>query len=52
MSSLGLEDKVILVTGGSRGIGAATVNLLKELGAQVAYTSRNGNDYQNGVRQH
>ncbi len=49
MSSLGLEDKVILVTGGSRGIGAATVNLLKELGAQVAYTSRNGDDYQNGV---
>ena len=48
--SLGLEDKVILVTGGSRGIGAATVNLLKDFGAQVAYTHRNGcNDYPNGA---
>ena len=46
--SLGLEDKVILVTGGSRGIGAATVNLLKDFGAQVAYTHRNGcKDYPN-----
>lgn len=38
MTSLGLEDKVIFVTGGSRGIGAATVSLLQELGAKVAYT--------------
>jgi acetoacetyl-CoA reductase len=37
---LGLKDKVILVTGGSRGIGAATVHLLEELGAKVVYTSR------------
>ena len=49
MISLGLEDKVVLVTGGSRGIGAATVDLLKDLGAKVAYTSRNANDYQNGA---
>ena len=37
---LGLEDKVILVSGGNRGIGAATVGLLEELGARVAYTYR------------
>jgi acetoacetyl-CoA reductase/3-oxoacyl-[acyl-carrier protein] reductase len=37
---LGFENKVILVTGGSRGIGAATVTLLAELGATVAYTDR------------
>jgi NAD(P)-dependent dehydrogenase (short-subunit alcohol dehydrogenase family) len=38
MLSLGLEDKVILVTGGNRGIGAAIVELLQELGAKVAFT--------------
>ncbi|MBR8827083.1 MAG: SDR family oxidoreductase [Gomphosphaeria aponina SAG 52.96 = DSM 107014] len=41
MKSLGLENKVIFVTGGSRGIGAATVALLQGLGAQVAYTYTN-----------
>ncbi|PIG92207.1 SDR family oxidoreductase [Gloeocapsopsis sp. IPPAS B-1203] len=40
MVSLGLEDKVVLVTGGNRGIGAATVALLEQLGAKVAYTHR------------
>ncbi len=40
MQSLGLEDKVVLVTGGNRGIGAAIVSLLLELGAKVAYTHR------------
>lgn len=39
-TNLGLTDKVIVVTGGSRGIGAATVALLTALGAQVAYTYR------------
>jgi acetoacetyl-CoA reductase len=39
---LDLEDKVILVTGGSRGIGAATVSLLAQLGAKVAYNDRSG----------
>src|SRR5215470_17858685 len=39
---LGFEDKVILVTGGSRGIGATTVGLLEELGAKVAYNDRAG----------
>ncbi|HLO69088.1 MAG TPA: glucose 1-dehydrogenase [Holophaga sp.] len=36
----GLENKRILLTGGSRGIGAATVRLLAELGAKVAFTYR------------
>ncbi|MEA5534427.1 acetoacetyl-CoA reductase PhaB [Crocosphaera sp. XPORK-15E] len=40
MQYLGLENKVVLVTGGNRGIGAAIVSLLKELGSQVAYTYR------------
>ncbi|MDY6805706.1 MAG: acetoacetyl-CoA reductase PhaB [Cyanobacteriota bacterium] len=37
MVSLGLEDKVVVVTGGARGIGASIVKLLVELGAKVAY---------------
>jgi acetoacetyl-CoA reductase len=36
----GLEGKVIFVTGGNRGIGAAIVELLNGLGAKVAYTYR------------
>jgi acetoacetyl-CoA reductase len=36
----GLEGKVILVTGGNRGIGAAIVEVLNRLGASVAYTYR------------
>lgn len=40
MQSLGLNGKVILVTGGNRGIGAAIAALLTDLGAQVAYTYR------------
>ena len=41
MVSLGLEDKVVVVTGGNRGIGAAIVKLLTQLGAKVAYTDLN-----------
>jgi acetoacetyl-CoA reductase len=44
MKSLGLEDKVVLVTGGNRGIGAAIVRLLQDLGAKVAYTYRSQPD--------
>jgi 3-oxoacyl-[acyl-carrier protein] reductase len=35
---LSLEGKVVLVTGGSRGIGAATVRMFREAGAQVAFS--------------
>lgn len=38
MVSLGLEDQVIVVTGGNQGIGATIVAFLQELGAKVAYT--------------
>lgn len=46
MVSLGLEDKVVLVTGGNRGIGAAIVELLEELGTKVAYSYRSDRNAQ------
>jgi 3-oxoacyl-[acyl-carrier protein] reductase len=38
--SLSLQGKVALVTGGSRGIGAATVRLLRQAGARVVFSYR------------
>jgi 3-oxoacyl-[acyl-carrier protein] reductase len=39
---LGLNDKACIVTGASRGIGAATARMLEEEGAQVLRVSRSG----------
>lgn len=53
MVSLGLEDKVIVVTGGNRGLGKAMVDLLIELGAKVAYidmATDNGNPKALGIK--
>ncbi|MBV9670231.1 MAG: SDR family NAD(P)-dependent oxidoreductase, partial [Acidobacteriales bacterium] len=35
--SLKLDGKVALITGGSRGIGAACVRMFRQAGAQVAF---------------
>jgi 3-oxoacyl-[acyl-carrier protein] reductase len=42
--SLSLAGKVALVTGGSRGIGAATVRLLRQAGARVVFSYRDAQD--------
>ena len=45
---LGFDGRVILVTGGNRGIGGATVALLESLGATVASVCRSGGGVEHG----
>ena len=42
--NLGLEGRVCVVTGGTRGIGAATARMLSQEGARVLTVSRHGGD--------
>ena len=42
--NLGLEGRVCVVTGGTRGIGAATVRMLAQEGATVLSVARSGAD--------
>jgi 3-oxoacyl-[acyl-carrier protein] reductase len=42
--NLGLEGKVCVVTGGTRGIGAATARMLAQEGARVLTVARSGGD--------
>jgi 3-oxoacyl-[acyl-carrier protein] reductase len=42
--SLALEGKVALITGGSRGIGAAAVRMFSQAGARVAFNYRQARD--------
>jgi 3-oxoacyl-[acyl-carrier protein] reductase len=44
--NLGLEGRVCVVTGGTRGIGAATARMLAQEGARVLTVSRSGGDVQ------
>lgn len=44
-----LQDKVTLVTGGSRGIGAAMVRIFAEHGAQVAFTYHSSEEKANAI---
>jgi len=46
---LALEGRRALVTGGSRGVGRATVLLLARAGVRVAFTWRTGEDEANGT---
>jgi len=47
--TLSLAGKVALVTGGSRGIGAATVRLLRRAGARVVFSYRSRADLANAL---
>ena len=41
MNSWNLKDKKVLITGGTKGIGRATLEAFADLGAQIIFTARN-----------
>ena len=47
MNKMKLKNKVVLVTGGSRGIGKAIAKKFAENGAQIVITSKNKNRLKN-----
>jgi 3-oxoacyl-[acyl-carrier protein] reductase len=47
--TLSLEGRTALITGGSRGIGAATVRLFRQAGARVAFSYRAAADQANAL---
>ena len=49
--SLSLQGKVVLVTGGSRGIGAATVRLFRQAGARVVFSYRQAREQAEALAQ-
>jgi NAD(P)-dependent dehydrogenase (short-subunit alcohol dehydrogenase family) len=48
----GFDGKRVLVTGGARGIGAATSRAFREAGAQVAVGARSRSSYEAFLAEH
>jgi 3-oxoacyl-[acyl-carrier protein] reductase len=50
--TLSLAGRTALITGGSRGIGAATVRLFRQAGARVAFSYQQSIEHKPMVRHH
>ena len=48
--NLNLKDKIIIVTGGSKGIGGGIVNLLAKEGAYPVIVGRNKDDVLSAIK--